>query len=93
MARRVDTDRVLARLGDQPKAITAQRVHMRVDHRDAGRRRHHGLRRRTAFAQHRQAGLGGQMMRRGDHAVEGVRGVQHRRLPPRLKASTTRTFQ
>ena len=37
----------------QPETITADAIHMGIDHRDGGRRGHHRLNRIAAVAQHR----------------------------------------
>ena len=48
------------RLPHEPEAVTADAVHVRVDHRDGGRHGDHGLDRVAACGQDGLAGLGGE---------------------------------
>jgi hypothetical protein len=69
--------RALGRVVDQPEAVAADGVHVRVDHGDGGGRGHHRLHRGAAVTQHVAAGLGGQVVGGNHHAAEGGVGVDH----------------
>ncbi len=66
-----------ARFVDQPEAVTAEPVHVGIDHPDGRRGRHHGLDRVAAVAQHLETGLGGQMVRCDDHSASGLLRIKH----------------
>ena len=59
----------VSRLRDQPEAVAAQTVHVRINHRDGRRRRHHGLDGVAAFAKTPQTCFGCQVMRGSHHAA------------------------
>jgi hypothetical protein len=48
----VDADRFAARLGQNPEAVAADRVHVRIDHGNGGGHGDHGLGGAAALAQH-----------------------------------------
>ena len=58
-------------VADEPEAVAAGRAHLRIDHGEHCGRGYGGIHGIAAFAQYGEAGLRGQMMRRGDHAVHG----------------------
>ena len=62
----LDAAHPAARLAHQPEAVAADAVHVRIDDRDGGRHGHHRLDGVAALGQHRPAGLGGEVMGRGD---------------------------
>ena len=76
----IDTDRRLARLGDQPETVTADRIHMRIDDGDRGCSCDHCLDGIAAVAEHAKSCFGSEMMRRSDHAAKGGRGIEHGNL-------------
>ena len=67
----IDGNRFAAGGHDKPEAITAQAIHMGIDHGNGGRCRDHRFNRATAIAQHRQRALAGKMMGGNRHSVYG----------------------
>ncbi len=65
----------LIRPRDQPEAVAADAVHMRVGNRDRGRGRDHRFDGVSAFAQDRQRTLRSQGVRRDRHAAAAADGV------------------
>ena len=72
---------LLARFVDEPETVTADGVHVRVDHRNGCGCGHHGFHGVAAVAQHIAPGLCGQVVGRNKHAAQGGEGVDHRRSP------------
>jgi len=74
-ARRVErVHRAGARVVNQPERVAAHAGHVRVDHREHRGRRDRRVDRGAARLQDLDAGLGGQRVRRGDHAAVRQRG-------------------
>ncbi len=63
-------------LADQPEAVAADMVHVRVDGGDGRRHRHHRLQRIAALAEDGATGLGGRVVGRGDDAAAVSGGVE-----------------
>ncbi len=61
---------------DQPEAVAADMIHVRIDRGDAGRHRQHGLDGVAAFGQNGAAVLDGGGMRRADDAAAMAGGVK-----------------
>src|SRR5205807_4447545 len=64
--RRHDGAHAAGRLADEPKAVTAEVVHMRIDGGDRRGHGEHGFERIAAFGEDRPAGLYSCEMRRAD---------------------------
>ena len=64
------------RLAHHPEAVAADVIHVRIDRRDGGGHRDHGLERVAAFGEDRPAGLGGGVMWRGGDAAAMSGGVK-----------------
>ena len=70
----VDGDDIMARFVNQPEAVAADAVHVRINHRDGGCRGDHCFECSAALAQYRESGLRGQRMRCDHHAAGGESG-------------------
>ncbi len=73
--------RRLARLGDQPKAVTANTGHVRIDNRKRSRHGDRRLHGGAAVLEHIETGLRRQVMRRGHHAPSRARCFKHSSSP------------
>ena len=76
-AARIDRNRFRVRCADDPEPVAADGVHVRIDDGDGGGGGNHRLDGVAAFAQHRESGLGGEMVRSDDHAPGGGSGMDH----------------
>ena len=63
------------RLAQEPEAVAAELVHVRIDHRDRSRHGDHGLDGVAALGQDRAAGLCRSRVGRSDHAATVAGGV------------------
>ena len=73
----INRNRWLAGLGDQPEPVTADGVHVRVDHGNRGGCGHHGLDGVAAFAQNGAGAAGRQVVGRGHHAARRCQSLAH----------------
>ena len=71
----IDRDRFRSRCVHDPEAVAADGVHVRVDDGDGGGGGDHRFDGVAALAQHREPGLGGEMVRGDDHTPGGSGGV------------------
>ena len=67
----------LARLGDKPEAVTANGVHVRVDHGNRGGCGHHGLDGIAPLAQNGAGATGSEVVGRGHHAARRCQSLAH----------------
>ena len=73
----VNADGFFPGLGDDPEAVTSDRVHMWVDHRNGGSGSHHGFDGIATFTQDGAGTVGSEVVRRGHHAAWGCEGLTH----------------
>ena len=93
-ARRHDGAHAPRRLADQPKAVAADMVHVRIDRGDRRRHRDHGFERVAAFGEDGAAGFDGGVMRRADDAAAMAGAVKLHQFTagaakPRLRSSAS----
>ena len=74
--RRHDGAHAAGRLADEPEAVAAEMIHVRVDGGDRRRHGHHRFQRVAAFGEDRTAGFHGAEMRRADDAAAMAGTVQ-----------------
>ncbi len=74
-ARRLDRADATPRLAEQPEAVAADVIHVRIDGGDRGRHRDHGFDRVAAFGEHVAAGFGGGAMRRTNDGASMSSGM------------------
>jgi hypothetical protein len=83
----VQPARCLSGRRDEPEPVAADAVHVRIDHRDRGRRGDHGFDGVAAFAHHRASGLGGECMGRDGHATAAS---ERRKVHSRIRTKSGR---
>ena len=76
----VDRPGVAVGFGDEPEAVTADPGHVRIDDGEAGGDGDARFHRAAAVRQHLAPGLGGEVVRRRDHAAQRFRRVDHQNL-------------
>ena len=76
------------RLAQEPEAVAADAVHVRIDDRDRRRHRDHRLDRVAALGEHRASGFRGRAVRRADDAAAMSGGVEvHQSTPAQSRAA------